>query len=179
MKNLYLNSGTYTYKPLKGKLDVEAYILSVLAKDTCCTKTIFADSMTVATITEAVAGEGVTIESVLLKDGGISSNSMYAAFYPTGAQNNITAGTGGAISLTSYFTTINTDAGGDAFTLANGSQIGQMKKITLLADGGGDATITLTGYTSIVMNDAGDFVILIWNGTAWKVLENSGSTVNA
>ena len=54
-----------------------------------------------------------------------------------------------------------------------------MKKILLVVDGGGDATITLTGYTSIVMNDAADFVILMWNGTAWKVLENSGSTVNA
>ena len=155
MKQTYLNSGTYTYKPLKGKLDLEAYIISVLAKDTCCTKTILADSIT------NIAG------------------TMYASFYPTAAQSNITAGTGGAISIANYLTTINTDAGGDAFTLANGTQTGQMKKILLVVDGGGDATITLTGYTSIVMNDATDYVILIWNGTAWKVLENSGSTVNA
>lgn len=174
MKQTFLNSGTYTYKPLKGKLDLEAYILSVLAKDTCCTKTLAID-----TITEQTAAAGVTIDGVLLKDGGVSANSMFAAFYLTGAQNNITAGTGGAISITNYLTTINTDAGGDAFTLANGTQIGQMKKILLVADGGGDATITLTGYTSIVMNDAADFVILMWNGIAWKVIENSGATVNA
>lgn len=156
MKQTYLNSGTYTYKPLKGKLDLEAYIISVLAKDTCCTKTILADSIT------------------------NTAGTMFAAFYPTAAQNNIAAGgTSSAISITNYLTTINTDAGGDGFTLANGTQSGQMKKILLVVDGGGDATITLTGYTSIVMNDAADFVILMWNGTAWKVLENSGSTVNA
>lgn len=155
MKQIFLNSGTYTYKPLTGKLDLEKYILSVLAKDTCCTKDIVADSIT--------------------NVGG----TMYAAFIPTAAQNNITAGTGGAISITNYLTTINTDAGGDAFTLANGSQPGQLKKVLLVADGGGDATITLTGYTSIVMNDAADYVVLTWNGSAWKVIENSGCTVNA
>ena len=179
MKQTYLNSGTYTYKPLKGKLDLEAYIISVLAKDTCCTKTILADSLSTNTITELTAASGVTIDGLLVKDAGLSANSMFAAFYPVTAQNNITAGTGGAISITNYLTTVNTDAGGDAFTLANGTQSGQMKKILLVVDGGGDATITLTGYTSIVMNDAADFVILMWNGTAWKVLENSGSTVNA
>lgn len=110
---------------------------------------------------------------------GLSANSMVVGFFPEAAQNNITAGTGGAISITNYLTTINTDAGGDAFTLADGDQVGQQKKIRLVADGGGDATITLTGYTSIVMNDAGDFVVLMWNGSAWKALENSGCTINA
>lgn len=51
MKQIYLNSGTYTYKPLKGKLDLEKYMLSVLAKDTCCTKSILADTATITTLT--------------------------------------------------------------------------------------------------------------------------------
>lgn len=51
MKQIFLNSGTYTYKPLTGKLDMEKYILSVLEKDTCCTKTLFADSATITTLT--------------------------------------------------------------------------------------------------------------------------------
>lgn len=193
MKQTFLNSGTYTYKPLKGKLDLEKYILSVLEKDTCCTKTLFADSATITTLTsttstvtslitgsiaERVAAAGVSIDGLLIKDGGATANSMYASFYPSAVQTNIAAGTGGAIPVTNYLTTINTDAGGDAFTLAAGSQIGQIKKILLVVDGGGDATITLTGYTSIVMGDAGDYVILIWSGAAWFVLENSGSTVN-
>jgi len=111
---------------------------------------------------------------------GISANSMLAGFFPLVAQNDITAGTGGAIVVTNYLTTINTDAGGDAFTLADGVQVGQLKKILLVADGGGNAVITpvnLSGGTTITMNDAGDYVVLIWDGTDWVTLENSGSTI--
>lgn len=140
-----------------------------------------ATGVTTNTVTERTAGSGVTVDSVLLKDGGVSNSgaTAFAGFFFTAAQNNITAGTGGAISVANYLTTINTDAGGDAFTIAAGTIPGQMKKVLLVADGGGDATITLTGYTSIVMNDANDYVILIWSGAAWFVVENSGCTVNA
>jgi len=133
------------------------------------------------TVSESTAAAGVTVDSFKIKDGGASNTAgtAFAGFFYTAAQNNITAGTGGAISVANYLTTINTDAGGDAFTIAAGGQIGQLKKVLLVADGGGDATITLTGYTSIVMSDATDYVVLIWNGSAWSVLENSGCTVNA
>ncbi len=103
-----------------------------------------------------------------------------AAYFPQAAQNNITAGTGGAIPVTNYLTTINTDAGGDAFTLANGTTVGQMKKILLVVDGGGDGVVTptsLSGGTTITFDDATDYVVLQWNGTAWVVLENFGVTV--
>jgi len=125
--------------------------------------------------------ENLETKSIVLSSGnsGVTSGAMVALFTPTDAQNNIAAGTGGAISVANYLTTINTDAGGDAFTLADGTQVGQQKKIILVVDGGGNATITLTGYTSIVMNDAGDYVILVWNGSAWKAIENSGCTINA
>ena len=155
----YLSQGVVL--DTKGKdgvhnFDLENYVVSVLNKtETCCVRNIVATS-----VTSAVSG-------------------FLAAFIPSAAQNNITAGTGGAISITNYLTTINTDAGGDAFTLANGSTAGQLKKILLVVDGGGNATITLTGYTSIVMNDAADYVILQWTGTAWICIENSGSTLNA
>jgi hypothetical protein len=132
-------------------------------------------------ISEQTSTVGVTVDGVLLKDGGVTANSMIAAFYPSVVQDNITAGTGGAIPVTNYLTTINTDAGGDAFTLANGTQIGQMKKILLVVDGGGDGVITPTtafaGGTTATFNDAGDYVILQWSGTAWLVLENSGTTI--
>lgn len=110
----------------------------------------------------------------------LADTDMWATFISTDAQNNITAGTGGAIVVTNYLTTINTDAGGDAFTLANGTQIGQLKKILLVVDGGGDGVITptsLSGGTTITMNDAGDYVILLWNGTSWFCIENSGCTI--
>lgn len=108
--------------------------------------------------------------------------TQIAAFYPQVAQNNIVAGAGGAIAVTNYLTTINTDAGGDAFTLANGTLKGQMKKILLVVDGGGDgvatpATAFASGATTATFNDAGDYLILQWNGTAWRVQENFGVTV--
>ena len=109
-----------------------------------------------------------------------AAGTMIAAFYPQVVQNDIAAGTGGAIAVTNYLTTINTDAGGDAFTLANGTQIGQLKKILLVADGGGDAVITvtsLTGGTTATFDDANDYLILQWSGTAWVVLENIGVTI--
>jgi hypothetical protein len=139
------------------------------------------------TITEFTLGNGVSVDGVTLKDNTVkaasilsNAGSLFAGFFPVLAQDNITAGTGGAISITTYLTTINTDAGGDAFTLANGSQIGQLKKILLVVDGGGNAVITptsLSGGTTITMGDAADFVVLIWNGTAWVCIENSGSAI--
>jgi len=133
------------------------------------------------TVSERTSGAGVTVDGVLLKDGGVSANSQIASFYPQVAQNNITAGTGGAIIVTNYLTTINTDAGGDAFTLANGVQIGQMKKILLVVDGIGDGVVTpataFAGGTTATFNDAGDYLILQWSGTDWVVLENSGVTI--
>ncbi len=134
------------------------------------TNGFFADN-----ISEKTATVGVTVDGVLCKDGGVSANSMFAGFYLTAAENTLTGA--GAVSVANYKTSLDTNAGAAAITLAAGTQIGQMKKILMTVDGG-DATLTLTGYTSIVFNDATDYVILLWNGAAWFVLENSGTTVN-
>jgi hypothetical protein len=64
--------------------------------------------------------------------------------------------------------------------LANGTQIGQLMLIRLVADGGGDGVITpasLSGGTTITFNDAADEAELLWNGTAWVVIKNLGVTV--
>jgi len=109
-----------------------------------------------------------------------ASTAAPAAIIFTTPQTNIVAGTGGAIPVTNYLTTINTDAGGDAFTLADGTVNGQLKKILLVVDGGGNAVITpanLAAGTTITMGDAADFVVLQWNSTEWFVIENSGSAV--
>jgi hypothetical protein len=104
------------------------------------------------------------------------ASSTFAPFVPVVAQQNLSGA--GAINVTSYYTAWTTTAA-NAGTLANGVQVGQLKKITLVVDGG-DGTLTptsLSGGTTITFNDAGDFVLLVWNGTAWVVLENSGTTV--
>lgn len=109
-----------------------------------------------------------------------TSTAYPAAIIFITPQDNIPGGTGGEISVTNYLTTINTDAGGDAFTLADGTVIGQLKKIVLVVDGGGDAVVTpanLAAGTTITFDDATDFAVLSWDGTEWFVVENSGTTV--
>ena len=135
-------------------------------------KNVVADSTTSLTF-EGAQTFNQTIEAT----EGVTSGTFIAGFYPVGATNNITAGTGGAISVTNYFTTINTDAGGDAFTLADGTQIGQLKLVRLVADGGGDAVITpanLSGGTTVTFGDAGDEAEFIWDGTEWILIKNLG-----
>lgn len=111
--------------------------------------------------------------------GGIVTSNMLVPFYPQVAPSDIAAGVGGAIDITSYFTTISTDAGGDAFTLADGTVVGQVKRIRLLVDGGGDAVITPANFTdtTITMDDAGDDVELMWDGVQWFTLVNIGATI--
>lgn len=86
----------------------------------------------------------------------------------------------GAINVTSYLTKWTT-TGVNAGTLANGVRVGQLKKIQLIVDGG-DGTLTpvsLSGGTTITFADAGDLVLLLWDGTAWVVLEASNDADGA
>ena len=163
----YLSQGVVL--DTKGKdgvhnFDLENYVISVLNKtETCCVRNIVANTVTVA------AGIKASTDA-----------DMLAPFIPSDAIQNVAAG-GGNINATSYLTTINTDADGDAFTLADGTTIGQLKKITLLVDGGGNATITGTHtvFNSVVMQDAGDYVILQWTAAnVWTVLDNYGSAIS-
>ena len=85
----------------------------------------------------------------------------------------------GAINVTSYYTAWTTTAA-NAGTLANGVVKGQLKKIEMVVDGG-DGTLTptsLSGGTNIVFDAVGDMVLLVWNGTAWVVIESSGTVAS-
>jgi len=132
----------------------------------------------------SIGSEGnISLTAAVVTDDGIINDVgliKMVPFISLSGQTNINAGVGGAIPLTSHMTTIATDAGGDAFTLADGTTVGQTKKIYLLTDGGGDAVVTpanLNSGTTITMNDAGDYVLLIWAGLEWFVVENLGCTV--
>jgi|SRR3989344_1780844 len=105
-----------------------------------------------------------------------ATTNMFAVFIPDANQQTIAAGAGGAINVTSFYTDISTDAGGDAFTLANGTVVGQLKHIRLTTDGGGDGVVTGTfsGGTTLTFNDANDEVFLMWNGAAWRAVELFG-----
>lgn len=99
-------------------------------------------------------------------------SSVSAGWIPPVAQNAMTAA--GAVSVATYYTTVNTTTGsGHASTLADGSRIGQLKKIQLIVDAG-DLVLTpanLAGGTTLTFADAGDYAILIWNGTDWVAIE--------
>ena len=84
----------------------------------------------------------------------------------------------GAVDLVTGVTEITT-TGAQAYTLANGV-VGQLKVITMVADGG-DGTLTpatLNGASTITFNDVGDTVLLVYVTTlGWTVISNSGATV--
>lgn len=129
----------------------------------------------------ATAGvERITIDAqgdINIMDGrGIDSEvtNGRVPFIINAAANDIAAATGGAISVANYCTTISTDAGGDAFTLAAGTIIGQLKKIILKVDGGGNAVVTgafAGAATTLTFANAGEYALLMWNGTDWIALE--------
>jgi len=93
--------------------------------------------------------------------------------------NAITDGV--AISVEPYYelTTITT-TGAASPTLADGIE-GQRRKITMITDGG-DATLSPTStpanYTSIVFNDVGDTVDLLFTGGVWIIAGNYGPTIS-
>ena len=129
------------------------------------------------TISENTAGAGVTVDGVLLKDGGVTSGGYIASFYPSGVPNSLTGP--GAITTTRYLTNFTSTNPGDALTLADGTVHGQMKKIVHVANGGGNTGVltpdNLNSGTTIEFVDVGQFAILQWNGTEWVVLELGNS----
>jgi predicted RecA/RadA family phage recombinase len=96
-----------------------------------------------------------------------------APWIPASAQQTLAAG-GGAVTVTEFYTAGASDAGGDAWTMADGLKIGQLKKVQLITDGGGDATLTpttLSGGTTITFADAGDYALLQWTANGWLAIE--------
>lgn len=98
--------------------------------------------------------------------------STFAPFMPMGAHAASVA-PAGAIPITNFYSTLDSTAGATTATLADGAVIGQVKKVQMIVDGG-DVVVTpanLAGGTTITFADAGDFVLLIWDGTDWVMIE--------
>jgi predicted RecA/RadA family phage recombinase len=106
------------------------------------------------------------------------ANSSGADVIPSGAQQALSGA--GAINVTSYFTAWTT-AGAVAGTLANGTRVGQLKEITLVAQAGA-ATLTpatLVGGTTITSSVVGDNVLLRWTAAGWTVLRRMNVATGA
>jgi len=122
----------------------------------------------------ATSGNNLTITA---GDGIVSSVGTFRmGFFPTAATEVIAEGAGGAISVATHLTTIGADVGGDAFTLAVGTVIGQMKKIAFVSTSGGTGVVTAAfrgAGTTLTFTAAGEYALLMWDGTDWLDLELS------
>ena len=103
---------------------------------------------------------------------GIKKGDMLIPCIPDVAQQALSGA--GACNVTAFYTAVTT-TGADALTLAAGTELGQLKKIQMIVDGG-NGTLTIADPVSssldvITFADAGDYVVCIWNGTAWRVIE--------
>ncbi len=131
-------------------------LVSLISADTLTNKTLTNPTINAATFSGIL--DGAIIGGVNAASGGGSSV---------------------ALSVTTLISEITT-TGAQAFSLANGTA-GQVKIITMVVDGG-DATLTpatLSGGTTIVFNDAGDSVILVYHNTlGWKAIMNNGTTIS-
>jgi hypothetical protein len=71
-------------------------------------------------------------------------------------------------------------AGALGRNLYNGYTAGETKDLIFLTDGGGNVVITVNNFkdgATITMDDAGDVVRLMWSGSKWITVMNSGATV--
>ena len=78
----------------------------------------------------------------------------------------------GAANITAPYTAWTTTST-DALTLADGAVKGHYKKIQMIVDGG-TGTLTpsnLSGGTTITFADAGDYAVLVFDGTNWVAVE--------
>jgi hypothetical protein len=130
----------------------------------------------------AAKGDGfVDVSSALrVRNEGIQSNqgTVVPMIFPDAPDTRADAG---AVSVATYKTYVTT-TGAAAITLADGVQLGQIKKIQMTVDGG-DATLTPATFdsgTTVTFADVGDTAELVWLTAAnggWLVID-AYNTVN-
>jgi len=138
----------------------------------------FDETLTVtgAVATGALTVTGaVTVSTTCAVTGQFNAN---AAVVFAGTETIAAGGTSTALSLTKSLHYVDADAGGDTFTLADGTN-GQVTTI-LLTSSTGIATITptnLAGGTSVTLNADGDSVVLQFMDTEWFILGGNSYAV--
>lgn len=88
----------------------------------------------------------------------------------------------GAVAIATYQTRLTTTGTGDALTLASAARIGQLKKISYIAEGAGGDTGVLTpvagtGFTTATFNAIGDYAVFMWDGAGWLPIDYVGVTL--
>jgi len=103
---------------------------------------------------------------------GFKKGAMFVPCIPDAAPEAKSGA--GSVNVTSFYSTI-ASGGAEANAIAAGTELGQLKKIQMITDGG-DSTFTITNPVSAALDvitfaDVGDYALLLWNGTAWRVIE--------
>ena len=133
-------------------------------------------TVTGAAATGALTVTGAATVSTTL--GVTGATTLAAALILSGTETIASGGTTTALSLTKSVHYVDADAGGDIFTLADGTA-GQITTV-LLTSSTGVATITpanLAGGTSVTLNADGDSVVLQFMDTEWFILGGNSYTV--
>lgn len=117
--------------------------------------------------------------------GGAITNAggtLAVGFIPTTVTSPQALTAPGAANITTYQTQYTSTGAGDVVTLADATRIGHLKKISYVAEGAGGDTCVVTptnleGFTTATLAAIGDYVLLMWNGANWLVIESVGATL--
>lgn len=144
---------------------------SISTTDLTLSGTLYTD-----TIAETTSAAGVTIDSVLLKDGLV--NRKVSSVSTNGTIQTLNCGGSNVIFLTST-------TGADLARLSN-SAINDGHQLTLVhAVDGGEITLSKLnagdgiGFTTVTFTDAGDTATFVWSSTssAWFIVGVNGAVV--
>jgi len=111
--------------------------------------------------------------------GAITTNASYGNVVIASTQALSGAG---AANLTSAITEVTTDGTGNVITLADGSA-GQIKTITMVAEGAGTDTAVITpatfaGGSTVTLDTVGEAATFQYNATiGWVLLSTNGGVV--
>jgi hypothetical protein len=129
---------------------------------------------------------GTAWERKVMDNTTTTANAAVVAAFNTQAAYDVAieTTTSGACSITKQTTQLSV-TGTQAYTLADGTAVGQ-KKILVCTVAASTPVGTLTpanalGFSTIVFNTVGDAATLEWNGTAWVriMMDNTTTTANA
>jgi hypothetical protein len=96
------------------------------------------------------------------------------AIFPTGAAQAITGA--GAVTVTEVLTNFTSDGAAQALTMADGTEIGQIKTVTHVADGGSGVLTpaTFVDGTTITFTGAAESWTGMWTAAGWVTIALSG-----
>ena len=129
--------------------------------------------LTNSTLTAPTITNAISVSVASSATAGFKQGAMFVPCVPNAAPEAKSGA--GAVNVTSFYTSLTT-GGTVANAIAAGTELGQLKKVQAIDQSGGDSTFTISNPVDasndvITFADNGDYCLLMWVGTAWRVLE--------